>query len=159
MPTIEETILLSLASTSDISPISLRRNATCLNDLLLNGTPAPISFEQLPFAHPLFILYSSGTTGQPKCFVHGQGGVLIQHLKEYRLQCDIGEGDRVFYHTTCGWMMWNWLASGLSGRSKPDALRRQSACGDGNILFDLRSGGTFHACSERPRRLCKGLRI
>jgi len=72
------------------------------------------TFLRLPFNHPLYILYSSGTTGVPKCIVHGAGGTLVQHLKEQQMQCDIGSGDRAFYFTTCGWMMWNWLASGLA---------------------------------------------
>ncbi len=67
--------------------------------------------EPLPFDHPWYVLYSSGTTGVPKCIVHRAGGVLIQHLKEHQLHLDIGPGDRVLYYTTCGWMMWNWLAS------------------------------------------------
>jgi acetoacetyl-CoA synthetase len=71
-------------------------------------------FERLPFNHPAFILYSSGTTGVPKCIVHGAGGTLLQHLKEHRLQCDVRAGDRMFYFTTCGWMMWNWLVSGIA---------------------------------------------
>ncbi|MCA3131894.1 MAG: acetoacetate--CoA ligase [Betaproteobacteria bacterium] len=73
-----------------------------------------IAFAQLPFDHPLAILYSSGTTGVPKCIVHGQGGTLLQHLKEHQLQTDLRRGDRLFYFTTCGWMMWNWLVSGLA---------------------------------------------
>jgi acetoacetyl-CoA synthetase len=73
-----------------------------------------IAFERLPFNHPLAILYSSGTTGVPKCIVHGQGGTLLQHLKEHQLQTDLKRDDRLFYFTTCGWMMWNWLASGLA---------------------------------------------
>lgn len=72
-----------------------------------------LSFTPLPFNHPLYILYSSGTTGVPKCIVHGAGGTLIQHLKEHQLQCDIRPGDRVFYFTTLGWMMWNWLVTVL----------------------------------------------
>ena len=73
-----------------------------------------LSFISLPFNHPLFIMFSSGTTGVPKCIVHGAGGTLLQHLKEWILQCDINEGDPVFYFTTCGWMMWNWLISALA---------------------------------------------
>ncbi len=76
--------------------------------------PGEIAFERLPFNHPLAILYSSGTTGVPKCIVHGQGGTLLQHLKEHQLQTDLKSDDRLFYFTTCGWMMWNWLASGLA---------------------------------------------
>ena len=82
-----------------------------------------IEFAQLPFDHPLYIMYSSGTTGVPKCIVHGAGGTLVQHLKEHRLHCDIGPEDTLFYFTTCGWMMWNWLASGL-------------ACGATLVLYD-----------------------
>ncbi len=73
-----------------------------------------IRFEQLPFDHPLYILFSSGTTGAPKCIVHGAGGTLLQHVKEHRLHSDVRVGDRLFYFTTLGWMMWNWLVSGLA---------------------------------------------
>jgi acetoacetyl-CoA synthetase len=71
-------------------------------------------FEGLPFDHPLYVLYSSGTTGVPKCIVHGAGGTLLQHLKEHLLHTDVKPGDRLFFFTTCGWMMWNWLVSGLA---------------------------------------------
>ena len=79
------------------------------------GTPGarPV-FERLPFDHPLFVMYSSGTTGKPKCIVHGAGGTLLQHLKEHHLHVDLRRNDRLFFFTTCGWMMWNWLASGLA---------------------------------------------
>ena len=84
---------------------------------------AAAEFIPVPFDHPLYIMYSSGTTGVPKCIVHGVGGTLLQHQKEHVMHCDIGPNDRLFYFTTCGWMMWNWLASGL-------------ACGATLILYD-----------------------
>lgn len=88
--------------------------AVSLDDFLRPYAPAEIEFARMPFSHPLYILYSSGTTGAPKCIVHGAGGVLLQHLKEHQLHTDVRPGDRLFYFTTCGWMMWNWLVSGLA---------------------------------------------
>ena len=82
-------------------------------------TAEPIEdFVSMPFNHPLYILYSSGTTGAPKCITHGAGGTLIQHIKEHRLHGDIRESEAIFYFTTCGWMMWNWLVSGLAVKAK-----------------------------------------
>lgn len=99
--------------------------------------PGDIPFEQLPFDHPLFIMYSSGTTGVPKCMVHGAGGTLIQHLKEHQLQSDIRTGDRVMYFTTCGWMMWNWLASALASGATLLLYDGAPFYPDGNVLFDF----------------------
>ncbi|HLP24951.1 MAG TPA: acetoacetate--CoA ligase, partial [Acidobacteriota bacterium] len=95
-----------------------------------------IEFAPLPFDHPLYIMYSSGTTGVPKCIVHGAGGVLLQHLKEHRLQCDVKPHDRLFYFTTCGWMMWNWLVSGLASGAALLLYDGSPFVGRGNILFD-----------------------
>ncbi len=91
-----------------------------------------IEFTPLPFHHPGFILYSSGTTGKPKCIVHSVGGTLLQHLKEHQLHCDIKPGDRIFYFTTCGWMMWNWQVSALASGA---ALVLYDGCPAGDILW------------------------
>jgi acetoacetyl-CoA synthetase len=93
------------------------RNAVGWNDWSGRHAPGAIEFARLPFEHPLYILYSSGTTGPPKCIVHGQGGTLLQHLKEHRLHADLRAGEKLFYYTTTGWMMWNWLASGLASEA------------------------------------------
>ncbi len=96
-----------------------------------------IEFAQLPFDHPLYILYSSGTTGVPKCIVHGQGGTLLQHLKELMLHTDLKCDDRLFYFTTCGWMMWNWLVSGLAVGSTVVLFDGSPFHPDGNALWNL----------------------
>jgi acetoacetyl-CoA synthetase len=80
--------------------------------------PGEIEFTQLPFSHPLYILFSSGTTGVPKCIVHSAGGSLLQHLKEHQLHCDLRTAERLFYFTTCGWMMWNWVVTVVSSGAR-----------------------------------------
>ncbi|MDA9920288.1 acetoacetate--CoA ligase, partial [bacterium] len=95
-----------------------------------------IEFAQLPFNHPLYIMYSSGTTGVPKCIVHGAGGTLLQHLKELQLHCDVQPEDRLFYFTTCGWMMWNWLVSGLASGATLILYDGSPMAGDGRVLLD-----------------------
>ncbi len=95
-----------------------------------------IAFEQLPFDHPLYIMYSSGTTGVPKCIVHGAGGTLVQHLKEHQLHCDVGPEDTLFYFTTCGWMMWNWLVSGLASGATLILYDGSPFADEGKVLLD-----------------------
>ncbi len=112
-------------------------DATLLNDFVMPYTAGDIDFVRRPFNDPLYILYSSGTTGAPKCIVHSIGGTLIQHLKEQRLHCDIGCDTRVFYFTTCGWMMWNWLMSALASEATLVLYDGSPFHNDGAVLFDL----------------------
>lgn len=112
-------------------------NAVSLPQFVQPYPAREVEFEQLPFNHPLYILYSSGTTGVPKCIVHGQGGSLLQHLKEHQLQTDLKRNDRLFYFTTCGWMMWNWLASGLATGATLLLYDGSPFHPGGSVLFDF----------------------
>ena len=111
--------------------------AVAYGDFLAPFEAREIPFKRMDFNAPLVIMYSSGTTGQPKCIVHGQGGTLLQHLKEHRLQCDVKRDDRVFYFTTCGWMMWNWLVSALASEATLLLYDGAPFHPDGNALFDF----------------------
>jgi acetoacetyl-CoA synthetase len=113
------------------------RAGTSLYDFLEPFDDAPIRYEQVEFAHPLYILYSSGTTGVPKCIVHSTGGALLQHLKEHRLQSDVKPDDRLFYFTTLGWMMWNWLVSGLASDATLLLYDGSPFVSRGKVLFDF----------------------
>lgn len=102
-----------------------------------NVVGADQAFSATEFNHPLYIMYSSGTTGVPKCIVHGAGGTLLQHLKEHMLHCDIDDSDRVFFFTTCGWMMWNWLASVLATGATIILFDGSPFAEDGRILWRI----------------------
>ncbi|MDP9590486.1 UNVERIFIED_ORG: acetoacetyl-CoA synthetase [Shinella zoogloeoides] len=114
-----------------------------LDALMAPFEARPLEFARLPFRHPLYILFSSGTTGVPKCIVHSAGGTLLQHLKEHHLHCGLVENDRLFYFTTCGWMMWNWLVSGLALGTTLCLFDGSPFHPDGNVLFDYAQDERF----------------
>ncbi len=137
MPSVLRTVIVPYAGTAGGSDISDIGGGVRLADFLApHVRETKVRFEPLPFDHPLYIMYSSGTTGVPKCIVHSAGGALLQHMKEHKLHSDIKPGDRLFYFTTCGWMMWNWLVSGLASGATLLLYDGSPFVGRGNILFD-----------------------
>ncbi len=129
---LERTVVVPFVS--DALALTVLPNAVLSSDFA-EGTE--LTFERVPFNHPLAILFSSGTTGIPKCIVHGHGGTLIQHLKEHQLQTNIKSGDRIFYFTTCGWMMWNWLVSGIGSGATLLLYDGSPFYPDGNVLWSF----------------------
>ncbi len=133
IPSIERTVVVPFAS--DLSPDLGLDNAVSWTSFGRAGEP--LAFAPMDFDHPLYIMYSSGTTGVPKCIVHGHGGTLLQHLKEHVLHTDIGPQDRLFYFTTCGWMMWNWLVSGLATGATLVLFDGSPFFNEGRILWQM----------------------
>ncbi|MGB5063979.1 MAG: acetoacetate--CoA ligase [Candidatus Competibacter sp.] len=137
LPSVRQLILVPyLDDNADALAASLPRGMSFARFIALHAAATEIEFAPLPFDHPLCILYSSGTTGIPKCIVHGAGGTLLQHLKEQQLHSDLREGDRFFYFTTCGWMMWNWLVSGLASGATLLLYDGSPFVARGRILWD-----------------------
>ena len=135
IPSLALVVIVPYIGTADAAAAGLPL-AKALPAALAPFEARPVETVPMPFGHPLYIMFSSGTTGVPKCIVHSAGGTLLQHLKEIHLHCGIGEGDRLFYFTTCGWMMWNWLASGLATGATLLLYDGSPFHPDGNTLFD-----------------------
>ena len=135
LPSVRRVIVVPyLSATPEIAAVP---KAVTLESFVSGFTASHITFEQVPFDHPLYILYSSGTTGVPKCIVHGTGGALLKHLSEHLLHTDVRHGDRLFYFTTCGWMMWNWLVSGLACGATLLLYDGSPFIDRGSVLFDF----------------------
>ncbi len=113
----------------------------------------PLQFTPVAFAHPLYILYSSGTTGKPNCIVHGTGGTLLQHLKELALHTDVNPGDRLFFYTTCGWMMWNWLVSGLAVGATVVLYDGAPLAPDARVIWDIAAEERLTQVGVSPKYL------
>jgi len=143
LPTVENTLLVRFVNNS--SEFLDLSQSFFFDEIVSESTNPDIEFESVAFNDPLYILFSSGTTGVPKCIVHGVGGTLIQHIKEHMLHCDIKNGDRVFFFSTCGWMMWNWLLSSLASGATLMLYDGSPFLNDNdNILFDFAEQENFN---------------
>jgi acetoacetyl-CoA synthetase len=162
LPTVERVVVIPYLERSGGPRGNLAGvpRATLWDDFLAPHPAGSVEYTRLPFDHPVYILYSSGTTGIPKCIVHGAGGTLLQHLKEHLLHGDVKRGDRLFYFTTCGWMMWNWLASGLSVRATLLLFDGSPFSDRGRALWDFADDermthfGTSAKYIDAARKLC-----
>jgi acetoacetyl-CoA synthetase len=154
MPSLARTVVLPyLDPEPDLTPL---RDASTWAELLASGEDAELAFERVPFDHPLWVLYSSGTTGLPKAIVQGQGGILLEHLKKLHLHVDAHPGDRLFWFTTTGWMMWNFLVSGLLTKAAIVLYDGNPGSPDMGALWDLaeRAGVTMFGTSAAYIAAC-----
>jgi acetoacetyl-CoA synthetase len=146
---IEKTVVIPYINAG--APVGNRTEIVMFDDFMGNGDAPELIFEKFPFDHPIYVLFTSGTTGVPKCIVHGAGGTLLQHKKEQLLHCDIKPNDRVFYFTTCSWMMWNWATSILSQNATLMQYEGLPLFPKSDILFDMADscGMTFFGTSAK----------
>lgn len=140
LPSLEKSIFISYDGHISkppflTGPSEIQNKVISFAEFIMPFKSQNLFFERVGFNHPLYILYSSGTTGIPKCIVHGHGGTLLQHLKEHKLHSDVRPRDVLFYFTTCGWMMWNWLVSGLAAEAKLLLYDGSPFFDEGQILF------------------------
>jgi acetoacetyl-CoA synthetase len=133
LPSIKKTVLVPFLDNGDLE------GCVSLPDFLGAAEPKDVEFTRVPFNHPLFIMFSSGTTGKPKCIVHGHGGTVLQHVKELHIHANVKRDDVVFYFTTCGWMMWQWLMSSLACEATVLLYDGSPFYPDGNALWDFTS--------------------
>lgn len=149
LPSLKKTLIFSYDETQ--VEVSKLKDAVILRDIYASYAPQEIDYAQMSFSDPLFIMFSSGTTGVPKCIVHSIGGTLIQHMKEHQLHSDIKPGDKVFYFSTCGWMMWNWHISALASGATLLIYDGSPLYPNARILFDFvdDEGMTFFGTSAK----------
>ena len=137
LPTVEKVVVVPYTrERPPLEDTGLGGRIALLEDFVAGFEAGPVEFHRVPFNHPLFIMFSSGTTGVPKCIVHGTGGTLLKHLSEHSLHCDLKQDERLFFFTTCGWMMWNWLVTGLACGATLLLYDGSPFYPDGNTLFD-----------------------
>jgi acetoacetyl-CoA synthetase len=162
LPTVERVVVVPYLERSGgpLARLAGISGALGWDEFVAPYAAGPIDFARLPFDHPVYILYSSGTTGVPKCIVHGAGGTLLQHLKEHLLHGDLKPADRLFYFTTCGWMMWNWLASALAARASLLLFDGSPFIDRGRALWDFAEDermthfGTSAKYIDAAKKLC-----
>ena len=140
LPSVEQVVVVPYAdaiAAANYVEDDLATPHALFDDFIMAGMSGALEFVALDFNHPLYIMFSSGTTGKPKCIVHGQGGTLLQHRKEHSLHCDLRPDEKIFYFTTTGWMMWNWLSSALAVGATVVLYDGNPFYPDASMMFNL----------------------